>query len=535
MYIDKTVNWCYSITIVSIIFESLIYLLKKREINMAIKTKEQLDRGSGVLMPISALPSSYGIGTLGDESYRFADFLEESGCKYWQVLPVGPTSYGDSPYQSFSAFAGNPYFIDLDYLIEEQLLKIEEVTTYTWQQSEHTIDYELLYHSRFQVLKKAYYRSKHREEESFKLFCEDNAYWLEEYCFYMALKNHFDDKEWLSWEENICFRKEKALVEYRVLLNEEIEFWKFCQYKFRIQWDKLKKYVNDKGIMMIGDIPLYSALDSADVWVHGDLFELDERRKPIHVAGVPPDAFSDDGQRWGNPLYRWDVMEKNNFVWWRERMKTSASLYDVIRMDHFIGVVNYYSIPVTCPTATEGDWIMGPGQKLTAAIKESIGKAKIIAEDLGVITPNVIELIRITGYPGMKVLEFGLDGPTENAYLPHNYKTSNIIAYTGTHDNETLVGCLQGKTKEQLKYLCRYFNARGTKDLPNAIIKTLYSCIADVVIVQMQDLLKLDNRARMNIPSTVGNNWKWRILKKQVARIDTEGLKKLSYLYGRIK
>lgn len=501
---------------------------------MTTKTNMQLNRGAGILMPISALPSPYGIGTLGEESYQFVEFLKKAGCKYWQVLPVGPTSFGDSPYQSFSAFAGNPYFIDLEYLIQEQLLKKEEVNTYKWMESEDKVDYAVIYKNRFEVLKKAYKRSNHIEMASYISFCKLNHNWLEEYSLYMALKNHFNNREWLSWDYDVKFRNSQAIAEYTVLLKEEIDFWKFCQYKFHEQWDKLKNYANENGVYLIGDIPLYVSMDSSDVWVHGDLFELDERKNPINVAGVPPDMFSSDGQRWGNPLYRWDRMEEDNFNWWRERMRISASLYDVIRIDHFIGIVNYYSIPAKCPTAVEGCWRPGPGKKLTDIIRDSIGNAKIIAEDLGVITPNVRALIHETGYPGMKVLEFGLDGPIENEYLPHNYSTPNIVAYTGTHDNETLVGYLHSKSESELSYLYKYFNVSIREELPDAIIRALYACVADVSIIQMQDLLKLDNKARMNYPSTVGNNWHWRIKKNQYNEADVKKLHTLAVIFGRI-
>ncbi|MDF2543576.1 MAG: malQ [Herbinix sp.] len=501
---------------------------------MTIYMKQKLERGAGILMPISALPSPYGIGTLGKESYRFADFLERVGCRYWQVLPVGPTSFGDSPYQSVSAFSGNPYFIDLDYLVEEKLLLQEEVNQYQWQKEEDSIDYSMIYNHRFDVLKLAFKRSNHRTQNTYREFCKKNEYWLEDYSLYMAIKTHFDHKEWLLWEEDIRYRKKEAVTRYKILLQEDIDFWKFCQYKFREQWDQLKAYVSSKKIHIIGDIPIYVALDSADVWVHGDLFELDERKNPIHVAGVPPDAFSEDGQRWGNPLYRWDVIEKQEFSWWKERMKLSASLYDIIRIDHFIGVVNYYSIPITCPTAAIGEWRKGPGKKLTDAILESIGSAKIIAEDLGVVTSNVKKLMKETGFPGMKILEFSLDGSTENDNLPHNYPSSNLVVYTGTHDNETLVGFLKEKPKHEILFACKYFNVTHVDELPNAMMRALYSCIADVAMVQMQDILKLDNKARMNFPSTIGTNWKWRLKKNQYADINEVTLLELAILYNRV-
>ena len=486
-------------------------------IHMANFIKQELHRGAGVLMPISALPSNYGIGTLGDEGYHFADFLKRIGCRYWQVLPVGPTSFGDSPYQSFSAFSGNPYFIDLDYLVKENLLKPEEVIGMKWQETEDCIDYAGIYKLRFQVLKKAFQRSNHKNTIEFITYSKNNSYWLKDYSLYMAVKSHFHNREWLLWDEDIRYRKQEAIDRYTRLLDEEIDFWEFCQFKFREQWDRLKTYTNNMGIQMIGDIPLYVASDSSDVWVHS----------------VPPDLFSETGQRWGNPLYRWNVMEKNNFAWWRERMKISASLYDIIRIDHFIGVVNYYSIPATCPTAEEGSWIKGPGKKLTDVIKESIGNAKIIAEDLGIITENVRDLIKGTGYPGMKILEFGLEGPADHEYLPHNFKDTNLVAYTGTHDNETLVVFLGSKKEEELEFMYHYFNVNKREELPYAIIRVLYSSIADVVIVQMQDLLLLDNTARMNYPSTIGGNWQWRLKKSQYKELKEELLLEYADVFSR--
>lgn len=509
-------------------------IVQERAKIMTTKIIQNLDRGAGVLLPISALPSNYGIGTLGEESYLFIDFLVRIGCRYWQVLPVGPTSFGDSPYQSFSAFAGNPYFIDLDDLRKEGLLELDEITDLPWQIEEDKIDYASIYKLRFDVLRKAFYRSNHRNTKEYLTFCNNSKFWLEDYSLYMAVKEHYEGREWQLWEEDIRSRKVAALEKYSMLLEEEIQFWKFCQFKFRNQWDRMKGYANQKGIQLIGDIPLYVAADSSDVWVHGDLFELDERKNPINVAGVPPDAFSKDGQRWGNPLYRWDVMEQRNFCWWRERMKASATLYDVIRIDHFIGVVNYYSIPSTCPTAKEGRWITGPGKKLTDVINESIGDSKIIAEDLGILTQNVKDLIRETGYPGMRILEFGLFGPADHTYLPHNYKDSNIVAYTGTHDNETLVGYLNNCKEEDLEFTYKYFDVTNRKDLIYAIIRVLYSSIADVVIVQMQDLLMLDNRARMNFPSTIGGNWQWRLKKKQYQDLNEEILLEYAEVFNRV-
>ena len=493
-----------------------------------------LQRGAGLLMPISSLPSPYGIGTLGKEAFKFADFVKETGGKYWQVLPIGPTSYGDSPYQSFSAFAGNPYFIDLDVLVEEGLLLQEEIDEKEWGEEENKVDYATIYANRFDVLRKAYARSKHASTKAFKTFVQENEYWLGDYSLYMAVKGSFDSKSWTEWDDDIRLRKPEAVSRYEKKLKSEIGFWNFLQFKFDEQWKKLMVYAHELGIEIVGDIPLYVAMDSADVWVHSDLFELDEDLREINIAGVPPDLFSETGQRWGNPLYRWDVMEQDGFAWWKERMKSCAYHYDVIRIDHFIGIVNYYSIPATCPTAMEGKWKKGPGKKLTDMINETIGDKKIIAEDLGVLTAPVIKLIQANNYPGMKILGFALDAtdPT-NEYLPHNFTTDNSIVYIGTHDNETLVGALIQLTEEQQERLADYYDARNPYDIARAMIKRAYSLNCRVAIFQVQDLLYLDNDARMNFPSTLGGNWEWRMTADQYEKMDASYYKKLAELYYR--
>ncbi len=503
---------------------------------MGKKTAGTLKRGAGFLMPISSLPSPYGIGTLGKEAYRFADFVKEAGGIYWQVLPIGPTSYGDSPYQSFSAFAGNPYFIDLDVLAEEGLLTQEEIDAKEWGEDPADADYAKIYENRFEVLRAAYERSTHARTKDFKQFEEDNAYWLGDYSLYMAVKGSFESKSWTEWDDDIRLRKPEAVSRYEKKLKKEIGFWKFCQYKFDEQWKKLKAYVAELGIEIVGDIPLYVAMDSSDVWVHSDLFELDEDLREINIAGVPPDLFSETGQRWGNPLYRWDVMEQDGFAWWKERMKFCAYHYDVIRIDHFIGIVNYYSIPSSCPTAMIGEWKKGPGKKLTDMINETIGAdKKIIAEDLGVLTKPVIDLIAANNYPGMKILGFGLDIAPDNEYLPHNYTTDNTIVYLGTHDNETLVGALMELTEEQQERVADYYDARNPYDIARAMIKRAYSLNSRVAIFQMQDLLYLDNTARMNFPSTLGGNWKWRMTAEQYDKLDAAYYKHLAELYYRLQ
>ena len=499
-----------------------------------VKKKNFLDdRGAGILLPVSSLPSKYGIGTLGKEAFQFIDQLKAAGQKYWQVLPAGPTSFGDSPYQSFSAFAGNPYFIDLETLIEEKLLTKNEVEAISWGENPADIDYALLFENRFLVLKKAYARSKHKEEKGYEKFVKQNKYWLPDYCQYMAIKFYFDNKEWQLWDEDIKYRKKAALKAYQEKLAEEIGFWEFCQYKFFQQWDAVKKYAHRKKIRLIGDIPLYVSMDSADVWAHSDLFELDERKKPINIAGVPPDCFSEDGQRWGNPLYNWQVMEKDQFKWWAKRMAANAKLYDVIRIDHFIGIVNYWSIPSSCPTAVEGTWRKGPGKKLTDVIMQATKGTDIIAEDLGVVGPNVRRLIARTGWPGMKILQFAFDNGAANEYLPHNYETTNCLVYGGTHDNETLMGYFGSKKKKELKYLMDYLNISKKKQIPEAMLRVAYGSVAATAIFQMQDILGLDNSARMNLPSTVGTNWRWRLLPEQFTQEHVEMLKKYCKIYKR--
>lgn len=400
------------------------------------KQDRALKRGAGLLLPISSLPSPYGIGTFGADAYRFVDYLVEAGQKYWQVLPLGPTSYGDSPYQSFSAFAGNPYFIDLDYLVDEGLITKAQIKKFPWGDNKEYIDYATVYGSRFQVLRIAFENSAYADTKEYAEFVKNNEYWLDDYSLYMAVKFYFENQEWAKWDDDIKARRPEAVEKYKEELKDDIEFWKFCQFKFFEQWNKLREYANEQGIEMIGDIPIYVAMDSADVWAHKELFELDEDFKQINVAGVPPDAFSADGQLWANPLYDWDKMEKCNFEWWKQRMASNSKLYDYIRIDHFIGVVNYYSIEASCKDAKEGVWRKGPGIKLTNAIDSAIGDAKIIAEDLGVVSPAVRELLAETGYPGMNIIEFAFGGGPDNSHLPHNYKPNSLV-YGGTHDNET--------------------------------------------------------------------------------------------------
>jgi 4-alpha-glucanotransferase len=500
---------------------------------MRKQDSDKIERGAGVLMPISSLPGPYGIGTLGNEAYDFADFAFDCGFKYWQVLPVGPTSFGDSPYQSFSAFAGNPYFIAPDILMNEKLIDKNDIEKYKSAGRQDDIDYEALYNSRYKLLRSAYEKADLKQKQEYMEFENSNSYWLNDYALFMALKFHFGGKSWTDWDEDIKKRTQESVKHYSELLSDEIGFYKFLQYEFRKQWQKLKDKVNANGQYFIGDIPLYVAMDSADVWVHKELFELDGDCNPINIAGVPPDCFSQDGQRWGNPIYNWKAMGKDGFSWWRQRMKANAGLYDVIRIDHFIGIVNYWSIPASSPTAVDGEWVKGPGSRLTDAIIESVGSSAVIAEDLGVLTKPVRDLIKETNFPGMKVIEFGLDCKPDNPNLPHNYSSCNMVAYIGTHDNEPIAGYLKNMSVPDIEKACDFFDAPSPSEIIDMLMKSLFSSIANIVVVQLQDMLRLDDKSRMNTPSTLGENWRWRVKREQYHLINTAYYRKLVDKYNR--
>ena len=489
-------------------------------------------RGAGILLPITSLPSPYGIGTLGQEAYQFVDLLTDLRQRYWQVLPIGPTSYGDSPYQAFSAFAGNPYLIDLEMLYKDGLIELSDIRSFFWGSNEREIDYAVLHKNRFSILRLAYERFD-KSNISFRIFCEKEQEWLADYSLFMSVKMHFQEKEWSLWDLDIRNRTSAGLEKYSSLLCQEIDFWNFCQYKFYEQWTILKNYANRKGIEIIGDIPLYVALDSSDVWANKRLFLLDQDGNPMEVAGCPPDAFSQDGQKWGNPLYDWKWMESDGFSWWKKRMEANTKLYDIIRIDHFIGIVRYYSIPARDKTARLGRWNRGPGKKLTDAIMEVIGNKKIIVEDLGVAVPGVQKLIAKTGWPNMKILQFAFDGNTAHEFLPHNYRDENIVVYGGTHDNETLVGYFREKTDYELAFMYAYLNIQNKDEIPDALIRLAYSSIANVVIFQIQDILKLGNEARTNFPSTVGQNWKFRIWKNCMDENRRTWIRTIAAIYRR--
>ena len=491
-------------------------------------------RASGILLPVSSIPSAYGIGSFSKEAYEFVDFLEKAGQSYWQILPLGPTGYGDSPYQSFSTFAGNPYYIDFEELIEEGLLTKEQCEECDWGGSEAYVDYEKIYKSRFRVLKEAFDNSRLEDNEDFQAFVAENAFWLSDYSLYMAVKDSYKGKSWSEWDGDIRLRKPEAIEKYAEKLKEEILFYEFQQYLFNTQWRKLKKYANDKGVKIIGDIPIYVALDSADTWANPELFQLDENRRPTGVAGCPTDAFSATGQLWGNPLYKWDYHKETEYAWWIQRISYCYKLYDVVRIDHFRGFDEYYNIPFGDTTAEFGRWEKGPGYDLFKVMKKKIGNKPVIAEDLGFLTPTVNQLLKKSGYPGMKVLQFAFDSREESDYLPHNY-TANSVVYTGTHDNDTTVGWYQTISRRDRSFARKYLNIKTGRELEWNFIRAALGSVSDTAVIPMQDYLGLGSEARINVPSTLGTNWKWRMTKGQIPEGLAEKIYDLCKLYGRVR
>ncbi|MCI8726470.1 MAG: 4-alpha-glucanotransferase [Hungatella sp.] len=495
-------------------------------------------RECGILLPIASLPSEYGIGAFSKEAYDFIDKLKEAGQNYWQILPVGPTGYGDSPYQSFSAFAGNPYFIDLEQLIKEGLLTKAECRKADFGKDAGTIDYEAIYNNRFLVLRKAYERWKKKvdkpDKELAKLLEADLCEETKEYCFYAAVKKSFGEKNWAEWDEDIKLRRPKAVKRYQEELADEILFFEFQQMEFKKQWSKLKSYAHKQGIRIIGDIPIYVAFDSADSWCHPELFQFDEESRPVSVAGCPPDGFSATGQLWGNPLYRWDYHEKTGFAWWMQRMEYCFDLYDVVRVDHFRGFDEYYSIPAGEETAMHGAWKKGPGLSIFKKMKETFGTVDIIAEDLGFLTPTVRKLLEDTGFPGMKVLQFAFDSRETSNYLPYFYP-HNCVVYTGTHDNDTIRGWYKALDPEDRKLSVDYMNNPGAteEEISWDFIRLALASVADLAVIPIQDYLSLDGEARINLPSTLGGNWTWRLKKGQFTPEIIKRCREMNQLYGR--
>ena len=488
-------------------------------------------RESGILMHITSLPGPYGVGTMGKEAYRFIDFLKNAGQHYWQILPLTPTGYGDSPYQSCSTFAGNHYLIDLDMLIEEGLLEKPEVENRDWFWSETKTDYGRLYNNRLPVLRLAYDRFQGGED--FDRFCRENSSWLPDFALFMALKGKLGGAAWYTWEDGLKKRDPGAIWNARQELKDEIRFYSFVQYIFDRQWTALRRYAHENGVKIIGDVPIYVPYDSADVWSNPELFQMDEQMNPTAVAGCPPDAFSDDGQLWGNPLYRWDLLKQDGYGWWIRRLAAAGKLYDVVRMDHFRGFEAYWSVPFGDATAKNGHWVKGPGLDFMNAVKEKLPQISLIAEDLGFLTQEVLDLRDDSGFPGMKVLGFAFDSREPSEYLPHTYPANSVV-YTGTHDNMTTRQWFDTAPADAVAYAREYMNITAEEGDVWGMIRTAFASVSDTCIIPMQDYLNLGGEARMNFPGTMTDaNWTWRASEGYLDGL-TEKILRLTKLYGRL-
>ena len=488
-------------------------------------------RESGILMHITSLPGPYGVGTMGKSAYSFVDFLKKAGQSYWQILPLTPTSYGDSPYQSCSTFAGNHYLIDLDMLVEGGLLKKEELSSIHWCDRENKVDFGIQYRNRLEVLRLAYGRFESNED--FVNFCRENGSWLSDFALFMALKDANEGKPWYQWETELKFREPNAIWQARRELRDEVSFYSFVQYLFRKQWTALRTYAHKNGIRIIGDVPIYVPYDSADVWSNPELFQLDADLTPTAVAGCPPDAFSDDGQLWGNPLYRWDLMSQQGYAWWINRLEAAGKLYDVIRLDHFRGFESYWEVPYGDKTARGGRWVKGPDMEFINTIKEKLPQVRMIAEDLGVLTDAVLELRDGSGFPGMKVLQFAFDSREPSEYLPQAYIT-NTVCYTGTHDNMTTRQWFESASVDAVAYAKEYMALTTEEGYVWGVIRTAMSSVSDLCVIQMQDFLNLGAEARMNFPGTLSDaNWTWRAEKGMLTDTLAEKIGKMTRLYNR--
>ena len=493
-------------------------------------------RQSGVLMHISSLPGKYGIGSFGQSAYDFVDFLVRTKQRYWQILPLGTTSYGDSPYQSFSAFAGNTYFIDFDILIEEGLLNEADVKGADFGDDPRKVDYAKIFDARRPIMEKAVARFLKAEDLSdYESFVEQNAAWLEVFAEYMAIKEHFDNLAWTEWPDEAIRRREAAsLVSYREKLADKLTYHRVTQYLFFKQWLRLKAYANEHHIEIVGDMPIYVAADSADVWAQPHFFKTDAVGKPTCVAGCPPDEFSETGQLWGNPIYDWEAMDKDGYAWWIERLRESFKIYDIVRIDHFRGFESYWEVPAGSETSASGKWVKGPDYKLFAAVKEALGDLNIIAEDLGFMTDEVIELRERTGFPGMKILQFAFNPDDESIDSPH-LAPNNSVMYTGTHDNNTVLGWYKDEIDDATRqYMAQYTNRKEYETVPHAMLRTIFASVSFMAIATMQDLLELDSAARMNYPSTIGGNWTWRMTAEELNPIVEGELYSLTKTYRRM-
>ena len=493
-------------------------------------------RQSGVLMHISSLPGKYGIGSFGQSAYDFVDFLVRTKQRYWQILPLGTTSYGDSPYQSFSAFAGNTYFIDFDILIEEGLLNEADVKGADFGDDPRKVDYAKIFDARRPIMEKAVARFLQADDLSdYESFVEQNAAWLEVFAEYMAIKEHFDNLAWTEWPDEAIRRREAAsLASYREKLADKLTYHRVTQYLFFKQWLRLKAYANEHHIEIVGDMPIYVAADSADVWAQPHFFKTDAVGKPTCVAGCPPDEFSETGQLWGNPIYDWEAMDKDGYAWWIERLRESFKIYDIVRIDHFRGFESYWEVPADSETSASGKWVKGPDYKLFAAVKEALGDLNIIAEDLGFMTDEVIELRERTGFPGMKILQFAFNPDDESIDSPH-LAPNNSVMYTGTHDNNTVLGWYKDEIDDATReYMAQYTNRKEYETVPHAMLRTIFSSVSFMAIATMQDLLELDSAARMNYPSTIGGNWTWRMTAEELNPIVEGELYSLTKTYRRM-
>ncbi len=487
-------------------------------------------RKAGILLHPTSLPSKEGIGTLGNEAYRFIDFLSKSKQKLWQIFPLGPTGYGDSPYQCFSAFAGNPYLIDLETLVNEGYLDAS-VLEVNFGDNKESIDYGMIYTNKLPLLKNAFSRFN-VENNDFVQFNNDNDYWLDNYSLFAALKTHFNGEAWSNWPSELKNREVEALNEYKNKLVDEINYQKFLQFMFFKQWNSVKAYANQKGVEIIGDIPIFVSMDSADAWSNPEIFLFDKDRNPVKVAGVPPDYFSATGQLWGNPLFDWAKLKETGYKWWIDRVKANLSLYDIIRIDHFRGFESYWAINYGETTAINGKWEKGPGIDLFKAIKDALGEINIIAEDLGILTDEVVELKESAGFPGMKILQFAFDQDPENEYLPHNYET-NTVVYTGTHDNDTTNSWYFKLSDEEKGEVRDYLNVSDDSYIVYSMIRLALRSVADTAIIPMQDYLNLGEFARINTPGLASGNWQWRLSGWELNDDLAVTIAHLTEIYGR--
>ena len=489
-------------------------------------------RKSGILMHITSLPSPYGIGNMGKAAYEFVDFLCEAGQSYWQVLPLNPTGYGDSPYQSFSTFAGNHYLIDLDTLIQEDLLRQEEVDAITWSQVENRVDYGCMYENRIKILRLAYERFE--PDHAFQEFVVENADWLEDYALFMTMKEKYCGTSWQNWSMSLMMRIPEMLQGCREELKDIIQFHSFLQFKFFQQWTALRSYANKKGIKIIGDVPIYVPLDSVDVWSNPTLFQLDGNGYPTAVAGCPPDSFTADGQLWGNPLYNWDLMKETGFAWWIRRLSAAAKMYDVVRLDHFRGFESYWAVPAGDKTAAGGTWMKGPGLDYVHAVRKALPDLEFIAEDLGFVTPEVRQLQLESGYPSMKVLQFAFDSREESDYLPHTYPV-NSVCYTGTHDNMTSEQWFQEANPEDIALAKAYLGLNEEEGFVWGMIRGVMSSASRLCVIPMQDYLGLGASARINVPGMLSSaNWTWRANQGFIKETLTKRIFETTKRYGRL-